>query len=447
MRTRSLRSRALGAFALLGALYIAILVPFMFMAYQMGREAVLQTILTREYEFARAALEAGASLESIRTPVSDVYAGVDALPEPYRSNLHLFEDEDYDVPVREWQETYLAEIPTADGPVFLLIDGWAVDDAGFFLPNLVHVSLSVLIVSVLVAAWASFTLADRLAGPANSLARRIRSYSVAREQAPVAAEVADRDLLEVARAFDQNVERIRDLVDREKEFTRNASHELRTPITVARGACEVIQKQLEGAGEPVQGAIRRALEGLEEMGVLVETFLLLAREEQQPELLPVARVGDVVRRIVSEAQSLARPNVRVESLVECDLLESFPEVLFRIAAENLVRNALLFTESGTVTVRLTPSAFEVEDTGPGVPEELRDRLLEPLVKSAQSPGSGVGLSIVRRIAERCGWRLEWDSRSGEGSRFRILFSTAAATSEGPASLRQRTLAEKHSSGT
>lgn len=423
MRRDSLRTRALFAFAMLGGLYLLLLAAFMFMTYEMGREVVLQSVITREIEHVRKQLESGVPTRDIETPLSTVYSGFDALPERYRDNLHAFEEEDYDVPVREWREVYLAEIEHEGKPVFLLVEGWRIDDQGFLVPNLLRVTVLLFVFAGLLAAWLSFVLAARLAAPVSVLAKRIRDHAFDRDEKPLESDVQDDDLRQLARAFDAYSSRLRAFIDREKEFTRNASHELRTPITVVRGACEVIRRELPEAGPRTASALARALEGLEEMEALVETFLLLAREERRPQRLETADVGKLVRRIVERYRPLTRPGVELRSEIAVEILADFPEALFRIAAENLVRNALLYTEAGSVVVRIRADRFEVEDTGPGIPESLQERLLEPLVRSPRSPGSGLGLSIVRRIAERCDWDLRWSSLEGTGSRFTLEFPT------------------------
>lgn len=429
MRKGSLRSNALFAFAMLGGLYLLLLIAFTFMSYQMGREVVLQSVISREIGHVRDQLEAGVLPGDIKTPLSNVYPGVEALPKRYRDNLDAFEEEDYDIPVREWNEVFLAEIEHAGVPLFLLVEGWRIDDQGFLVTSVARVMLVLFFCAGLLATWLSFVLAARLAEPVSTLAKHIRDYTIDRDPQPLESDVQDDDLRQLARAFDAYSLRLRAFIDREKEFTRNASHELRTPITVVRGACEVIRRESPDAGPRTKGAIARALEGLEEMEALVETFLLLAREERRPERMATVDVGRLVRHIIERYRPLAQPGVELQSEIAAEVLADFPEALFRIAAENLVRNALLYTEAGSVVVRLRTERFEVEDTGPGIPESLQERLLEPLVRSPRSPGSGLGLSIVRRIAERCDWQLSWSSSEGQGSRFALEFRPPAPPQE------------------
>jgi signal transduction histidine kinase len=96
--------------------------------------------------------------------------------------------------------------------------------------------------------------------------------------------------------------------------------------------------------------------------------------------------------------------------------------LLEIVIGNLIRNALFNTKSGVVLLRLEAERLIVRDTGVGMrPEELA-RALERYYKGASSAGAGVGLSLVKRICDRYGWRISLDSQEGQGTTAEIDFS-------------------------
>jgi signal transduction histidine kinase len=102
--------------------------------------------------------------------------------------------------------------------------------------------------------------------------------------------------------------------------------------------------------------------------------------------------------------------------------------LLEIVVGNLIRNALFNTKSGVVLVRLEATRLIVRDTGVGMrPEELA-RALERYYKGASSAGAGVGLSLVKRICDRYGWKISLESQEGRGTTAEI-FPSAETKSE------------------
>ena len=89
---------------------------------------------------------------------------------------------------------------------------------------------------------------------------------------------------------------------------------------------------------------------------------------------------------------------------------------------DLLRNALSFTSSGTVTVNIEQDRVEVIDTGEGIPENQLNRITKPYVRGSRSMGFGLGLNIVQRLCDRFGWRLEIENQEGQGTTVRWIFN-------------------------
>ncbi len=92
---------------------------------------------------------------------------------------------------------------------------------------------------------------------------------------------------------------------------------------------------------------------------------------------------------------------------------------------NLLLNAVNFTQSGSISVNLTPGELTVRDTGIGIPPQDLSRIFERRYRGAQSRGLGLGLYLVSRICDRLGWVIETETSEGRGTTFRIRLNTAA----------------------
>jgi two-component system phosphate regulon sensor histidine kinase PhoR len=217
-----------------------------------------------------------------------------------------------------------------------------------------------------------------------------------------------------------------------REFVANVSHELRTPLTVVSGFIETLREE----EDPV--AMRRFLELMGEqagrMQRLVEDLLTLSSLESAPPppLEETVRMAPLVERLAAEARALSsgRHRVVVEPPAAIDLLGSEKELAS--AFGNLVSNAIRYTpEGGSVTLRWKPldegAAFEVQDTGIGIPAEHLPRLAERFYRvdrgrSRETGGTGLGLAIAKHALARHGGTLEISSAPGVGSTFGARFA-------------------------
>ena len=165
------------------------------------------------------------------------------------------------------------------------------------------------------------------------------------------------------------------------------------------------------------------------MQSLIEALLYLARGESKgpPEFC-------ALNRIVTESTDMAAASMAssgVEMFVELEpvVVKGSP-VMVASVVNNLLLNAVNYTQRGTINVTLTRDTLTVRDTGIGIPPEDLGRIFERRYRGAQSRGLGLGLYLVSRICDRLGWRIETESRSGEGTTFRIrLQASVVSTAE------------------
>lgn len=278
------------------------------------------------------------------------------------------------------------------------------------------------LITTLVSAGIGWLLAGRVVAPLAELARRVSAARPEDDVHDVANGFTDDEIGKLARVFDGYLTRMRAFIDRERAFTLDVSHELRTPLAIVQGVVELMEddKLLDGKQ---QQRIARIARATREMTGITSALLLMAREKTTAE--PVIQSCDV-SKLVGDTIDAHRHLLNAQTTVELACtnqpsIEAEP-VLLGIVVANLIRNAFAYTESGTVSILLNDDTLTVSDTGPGIPEEEIGKIFQRQFKGAGSTGSGIGLSLVKRICDQYGWQAVIESTVGRGTTARLIFA-------------------------
>jgi signal transduction histidine kinase len=263
-------------------------------------------------------------------------------------------------------------------------------------------------------------VARRVVNPISELAD-----AVAQGGAPFPGLERKDELGILARALEAHTAELRAFLDRERFFTGDVSHELRSPLTVIMGAAEILMAN--AANELTRAPAERIYRAAHEAAECVTVLLLLARSPEIGRLPEVAVDAIAAREVERYRPLVAGKPVELEYYEGPVFAVQAPAELCAAAIGNLVRNACQYTEQGAVTVALAPGRVVVEDTGPGLPAAVRDTLARCGASAASIPsrgsnGTGLGLSLVLRICEYLGATLGYEDRPGGGSRFTIEFA-------------------------
>jgi signal transduction histidine kinase len=278
----------------------------------------------------------------------------------------------------------------------------------------------------LLAAIGGLWLARRVIAPVTELAHAVGQAgpgSPPRLPALPPAGVAGDEIDELARAFDRYVQRLAAFVERERAFAADASHELRTPLAAIRGAAEVLADDPRLTTDQAS-RVARIERAAGEMAELIAALLLLAREGDAPtdESCDAARIAaDCVERY-RELATTRGSTIEIETPATAIELRA-PPALFAIVVANLVHNAVAHTRDGRIAVELDARAVTVRDSGSGIRDEELGRVFERYYRGADSQGSGIGLSLVKRICDRLGWQIELQSHIVTGTTVTLRFAS------------------------
>jgi two-component system OmpR family sensor kinase len=294
------------------------------------------------------------------------------------------------------------------------------------------------------ALLAGLMVARRAMAPIAELTATARKIEQTRDPAEGIPEIeADDEVAELARtlngmlhALDTSRTETEDALRRQREFVADASHELRTPLTSVLANLELLAESLDGEQEE---AANSALRSSRRMRRLVADLLLLARHDaaRQAPHTPTD-VGRVLVEAVGELGVIADGH---DLSIDAGraIVDGARDELHRLTL-NLVENAIRHTPPGThvrAAVECVDGAVRltVEDDGPGIPAELKERVFERFVRGAGDRGgsSGLGLSIVHAVAESHGGKVAIQSstmnRAGRsrGTRFEVTLPMSRST--------------------
>ena len=273
-----------------------------------------------------------------------------------------------------------------------------------------------------ISAWMGWWLAGLIVSPITELARRVNSAKPGDDENRITQGFSNDEVGKLATVFGGYLGRIRSFMDRESAFTADVSHELRTPLAIVQGVVELMAED-ERLDDKQKERIRRIGRANREMIDMTSALLLMAREETAEE--PVVQqcdIWDVVSGAVETYRHLLNPGTDVELVCTQRTQVAAERTLLTIVISNLIRNAFAYTLSGKVTIRLDGQGLTVSDTGSGISGEEIGKVFERLYKGADSAGTGIGLSLVKRICDRYGWKTEILSSLGKGTTVKLSFS-------------------------
>lgn len=253
-------------------------------------------------------------------------------------------------------------------------------------------------------------VSKRLTSPINALVLQVKKLDPGHLQPDFSKNYHNDEIGVLAKALENSMLQIREFIEREKNFTRDSSHELRTPVTIISGAVEVIRELPEYSNKSLSRPVKRIERSINNMEEIIEAFLWLAREHRPEVKGESCLVGNIVKNAVEENRYiLAGKPVSIDVKIIANPEIAVPAGVFRIAIVNLLRNAFTYTSQGQVAIEVQAGYISITNSGIIAPPDQLASIKEPFQKGINSKGYGIGLAIVECLCNRFDFKLEIDS--------------------------------------
>lgn len=324
-----------------------------------------------------------------------------------------------------------------DKRLHLLFDGQSVTRLAVFFGVL---PLTIILILIYITAWWVYRESSILLSPIVWLSKRFDQVD------PASDDITKLNLSEVPGDVDWEVEkliksfqaysrRIRSFIERERSFTRDASHEFRTPLTVIKMAADMLSSEpdLNKYSKKYVEKIKNSTKDIES---LIDVFLILARETYKEFDFEDVNVAQLIEEeIASSSVLLKDKNIDMQILEQNDLTLHTAKQVLSIVLGNLIRNAMNYTNEGEIVITVKEKSVLIADTGIGMDNTQIERIFQPYYRAERNSddggaslpsesrkGYGVGLTIVKRLSNRFNWSLDVNSKIGEGTQIEVHFN-------------------------
>lgn len=420
---QSIRFKIVAAILLFGTLLITFNAGITFFVMGKGLDKMVTNLIETEVDSFRYRYEKDRATPLPYSKYIHMYEGIENVPEHFKERVtglppgvHTVRYMNNKPPVH----VGIIQLPDKEHPYFMIFHGkeFFEENVNIRPKNILMISLALLLIPGIIIGYLTSRM---LFKPVVALMDQIKGLNPENLPTQFIHKHSTNELGMLTQTIETTMNRINAFIQREKQFTQDASHELRTPVTIIKGAVEIMELQPELKTNPLLAKpLKRISRSVKDMETLIETFLWLAREENGPE--ETCRVEPVVRKAVSDSQYLIEhKNIDLKIEVHHNKLLNVREEILYITMTNLIRNAFHFTTKGSVTITIDDVHICVQDTGMGIETERIDSVTQTHVKGEQSQGFGLGLSIVSRLCKRFGWELIIESQPGKLTRVRIFW--------------------------
>lgn len=321
---------------------------------------------------------------------------------------------------------YIIHVSEKDGKkLYLEFDGEQVSELALFFGIF---PLAGFLIIIYLSGWLSYRFLSHAVSPIVKLAKTLenldpQSENFSKELKSALPDNIDQEVSVLSQSLSDLSDRIEAFVIRERNFTRDASHELRSPITVIKIASDFLLED-ETLKESQKKSIQRIKNNADDMEELIEALLILARESDNKLSFEPVSINDVVTEEIDRTSNLLKgKSINVSFKDQGKLYVTGSDKVLSVMIGNLIRNAFSYTDEGNVDIKINGTELIIEDSGVGMPEQDVAKMFKPFQRGDAKfrGGYGVGLTIVKMLSERFHWPINIESKLGHGTKVTVSF--------------------------
>lgn len=330
---------------------------------------------------------------------------------------------------------YTKEVPDKSGGSYWIASVVSIADAISPIERVYKTNLILVLIFLVAASVGGYYIISRAFKPVGKISETAKAISLSNDLSQRIALGSGKDeIYRLAETFDQMLERIEQTFEKEKQFTSDASHELRTPVAVINSECEYVldcATNLDEARESVASIKRQS----DKMSKLISELLTISRMDKNTISLNFEEVdiSELLGFVCDEQEEIREKNITLRRDIKEGVFAKVDQALFARMLINLISNAYTYgKENGNITVSLSETDSEitvsVADDGIGIAKENLPKIWERFYQADNARPSdekgnvGLGLSMVRWIAEHHNAEILVESELGKGTTFTVILT-------------------------
>jgi two-component system sensor histidine kinase ArlS len=284
---------------------------------------------------------------------------------------------------------------------------------------------------IVLSVFVGYIVGRRMLRPIDRITKTAQSISINELEGRIPLGKADDELAHLASTLNSMLDRLKDSIDRQSRFVSDASHELRTPISVILGYIGLIDRWGKDDRKVLQESVDAIKGEADSMHELIEKLLFLARNDSGK--IAATKEPTNLQQLfedIAEESKMIAPDRNFPIRLYSSMTLNADRKMLKQMLRNLIDNGIKFTKPGGIISLTAMNAggnirIVVEDDGTGIPPEEIGRIFDRFyrvdkARAKENGGSGLGLAIVKSIVDAHGGDINIDSEPGKGTRISIL---------------------------